>query len=179
MKKILLILVSLSLMLLSSCDKQNETDPENMNKADNDLADYYFYYPKDWQLDRNDKMISIKRNTAMSANREQYSTISVMGSNLKNQQLGVNQYWEENEPELKNFYKDTYKFIGSSEIELNDVPASIKEYSGALGDVVYRFAQVICIRKGYVYFITFTAIEDDYDKSVGGFETVISNFHFK
>jgi hypothetical protein len=187
MKKFIATLLAAATLLipvlgLSSC-KNNTADtsaPEKTKKAGNEAVDYYFYYPEDWQLDRNDGMISIKYNTSQSTKAEKYASISITTYNLSEQNQGVNDYWNKvYEPNLKStFTKDTYSSIDNKELQLDGVSAARKGYSGKFNDSTYKFVSVICNRYGYAYLITFTAAEGDYDKTVGALDTIINNFHF-
>jgi hypothetical protein len=183
MKKFLAALLALTTLLvpiLTSCSEQN-TDaqqPNNTLKAGNEAVDYYFYYPDDWQLDRNDGMISIRYNTSESNKTERYASISVTSFNLVDQNQGVKEYWEKSyEPSLQATFKD-YKIFDDKEIKLDNVVAARKGYTAKLNDESYKFVSVVCNRFGYVYLITLTALEGDYDKTVGALDTVINNFHF-
>lgn len=180
MKKFLLMLLSAALLLLPACAKEEngESIPKDMKRAGNDAVDYYFYYPKDWMADRNDGMISIRYNTSLSNKVEKYASISVTSFTLKDPKQVVNEYWKENEPKIKALYEN-YEFLHSTEIELDEVPAAKQEYTGELDGNKYNFVQVICIRNGVVYLITYTASEEDYESTISCMETVIANFHFE
>lgn len=179
----ILALVTLIVPLsLASCSKQNtdSQQPENTLKAENEAVDYYFYYPDDWQLDRNDGMISIKFNTSQSSKIERYASISVTSFNLINQYQNVNDYWNEYKPKLvKIFDNETIELFDEKEITLDGVSAAKKGYKALMNDISYKFVTIICIRYGYVYLITLTAFEEDYNSTVAALDTVISNFHFK
>lgn len=184
MKKLIatiLAIATLAVPVLASCSEQNTdlNQPANTLKAENKAVDYYFYYPDDWQLDRNDGMISIKYNTSQSSKVESYASISVTTFNLPDQNQSVKEYWEKvYQPNLETTFQN-FQIFDDKEITLDNVVASRKGYSASLNNVSYKFVSVICIRYGYVYLITFTAHESDYDKTIGALDTVISNFHFK
>ncbi|PKM63023.1 MAG: hypothetical protein CVU97_02370 [Firmicutes bacterium HGW-Firmicutes-21] len=180
-KRISIILLAVTLLFLSACSgKSNDEEsmPEGTKKAANEAVDYYFYYPSNWVLDRNDGMISIRYNTSLSSKFETYASVSVISFTLSNPNQRVNEYWEENVDDIKQTFgvEDIY---AEKETTLSGVVAARKEYKGSLGDTAVNFAQIICIRKGVVYLVTFTASEADYNATVGAFETVIGNFHFE
>lgn len=184
MRKLIAVIIALAALavpLLTSCSGQNTgaDQPANTLKAENEAVDYYFYYPDDWQLDRNDGMISIKYNTSLSSKVERYASISVTTFNLTDQNQSVKEYWEkEYQPSLESTFQN-FSVFDDKEITLDNVVAARKSYSASLNNVPYKFVSVICIRFGYVYLITFTAHESDYDKTVAALDTVVSNFHFK
>ncbi len=181
MKRLMLLLLAVSLFLLASCGGKNEGEesmPKNTNRAGNDAVDYFFYYPDNWTVDRNDAMISIRYDASPSNTFERYASISVISFTLVDPQQVVNEYWEEYEDDLAETYSD-YELLKSEETELGGVIAARKEYTGGLGGTTYNFVQVVCIRNGVVYLVTFTASREDYSKTISAMETVISNFHFE
>ncbi len=187
MKRFVAIILAFAIQIvpmltLTSCSDQN-TDPqqpENTQKAENKAVDYYFYYPDDWQLDQNSGVISIKYNTSQTSKHERYAGISVTSFNLTDQNQSVNAYWDAYQPDLiEMFDKDTFKLFDEKEITLDGIAAARKGYKASKNNISYKFVTVICIRYGYVYLITLTAFEEDYDSTVAALDTVIGNFHFK
>ncbi|HAN21303.1 MAG: hypothetical protein A2Y15_07325 [Clostridiales bacterium GWF2_36_10] len=178
MKKILAIIIALTSLFLTACDdtvNSDEAMPKNTIKADNEAVDYYFYYPKTWELDRNDGMISIRYNTSTNSTTQKYASISV--SSYTTDKL-ANDYWQDYADDISKTFHE-YELLKEEETKLDEVVATRKEYTGKLSDVKYKFAQVICVRKGTVYLLTLTAAEEDFDTTVIDFGKVVSEFHFK
>lgn len=181
MKKFLAMLLALTALLLSACSNDTTADesmPENTNKTVNEAVDYYFYYPKAWELDRNDGMISIKSNMSTIASQQSFASISVTSYNLPDPKQLVDTYWEKYSEDISATFNE-YEFLNEEKIELDKIVAARYEYTGKLSGNKYKFSQVICIRNGIVYLVTLTAKEADFDKTVIDFEKVIEYFHFK
>ena len=180
MKKLFILLIS-ALLLLSACGNNGDTDediPDNTKKASNEAVDYYFYYPQHWVQDRSDGMTSIKYNTSPTSTRESYASISVTSFTLANPNQLAQEYWMDYSEQIASVYSD-YELLKESETTLGGVVAARKEYKGGLGGEAYNFVQVICVRLGTVYLVTYTAAGNDYSTTISAMETVISNFHFK
>ena len=167
-------------VLLCACSKNegNGDAPEGCLRAGNDAVDYTFCYAEDWELDRNDGMIAIKRNVGGGTSLA-YASISVQVFTLADSNAGANNYWDQYRADLVDLYGDRIQFASEKEeTRLGGVIANRNRYTLALSDVTYTFEQVVCVRNGAVYILTFTAPEGGYDRAVSCFETVISTFDF-
>lgn len=183
-KRILTLSVALLMLFLASCSGDKSGDaPDGMVMAENGAADFYFYYPEDWELDRNDGMISIQFSTQKLTGSDTYSTISVTAAGLSDTRKGANDYWEEYRQGLEKLYESmtiTKDYVADEvEFKVDGVLAARKEYTAVFDGDTYKFIQIVCVRTGSAYVLTFTATEADYDDTVSAFDSVIANFHFK
>lgn len=172
-------LLLLGALALCACSKKEPGDiPDGCLRAGNDAVDYTFCYAEDWQLDRNDGMIAIKRNVGGTSSLA-YASISVQGFTLADSSLGANNYWDQYRADLSDLYGDRIEFLSEKvETRLGGVIANRNRYTLSLSDVTYTFEQVLCVRNGVVYILTFTAPEGGYDSTIPCFETVLSTFDF-
>lgn len=170
----------LGVLFLCACSKKTDDDgvPEGCLRAGNDAVDYTFCYAEDWELDRNDGMIAIKRNVAGGASIA-YASISVQVFTLSDSGMGANNYWEQYREDLEELYGDRINFTSEKEeCRLGGVIANRNTYTLAFSDTVYSFEQVLCVRNGAVYILTLTAPETGFDTAHPCFDTVISTFAF-
>ncbi len=205
LKKIIsFLLVAAVLFTLCGCvpnDTNDENLPDGSLRFNNDAADYTFVYTDDWSVDYQTGISSLQKNTANSSVTATYARISVMafdGGDCES----VRDYWQEYKTEIQTYYSsfkvddddvsadETGNVTEGREIKLDDAAALRVKYtadlkgrdSGETSDsdsVPYTFEQVICLRNGSMYILTFSAREGDYDTCLAGFEQVISTFEFK
>lgn len=166
-------------VLLCACSKEASGDvPEGCLRAGNDAVDYTFCYADNWELDRNDGMIAIKRNVGGNKSLA-YASISAQVFTLADSNAGANNYWDQYRADLVDLYGDRIEFTSEKEeTRLGGVIANRNRYTLALSDTTYTFEQVLCVRNGAVYILTFTAPEGGYDSAIPCFETVLSTFDF-
>lgn len=202
LKKIFAALTVLVMLLaLCACGDNVGDDtsvPEGCLLFQNDAADYTFIYSNDWTVDYQTGISSLQKNTANSSVAATYARISVMafdGGNCES----AREYWEAYKSEIKANYgsfavdedsketDDSGKITEGIEIKLDDAAALRVKYTADLNrsddtsaeHIAYTFEQVICLRNGSMYIITFSARGDDYDTCLAGFEQVINSFEFK
>lgn len=202
LKKTLSFLLIAALALTLCACTQNSGDDESLPdgsiRFNNDAADYTFVYTDDWSVDYQTGISSLQKNTANSSVTATYARISVMafdGGSCES----AREYWQEYKAEIKANYgsfevdqsststDDSGNTAEGIEIKLDDAAALRVKYTADLnrsGDtsadsVAYTFEQVICLRNGSLYILTFSAREGDYDTCLAGFEQVINSFEFK
>lgn len=188
MKRFFALLCALSCLLaLGACGDKPESDiPEGMLKAGGDAHDYYFYYDDDWTLqapaaETETAELMIKPaadNTGISPN----ASLSVVAFSLSSEKKDytVNQQWDEYKQELINAFPTfQYDPAKDEEITLDGVVAGKKRYAITIGDNVFTFIQVFCIRYANVYQITFTCLANEYEARSSIVDTVVKNFHFR
>ncbi|GEM_PF-547432 len=188
MKKILAAILALLALTLTSCGNTGaQTDaPDGYALFANDAVDYTFCYPTDWEVDYQTGISSIQKNTASSSVYASYARVSVMAFDASTD--GAKAYWASYKKDIAATYGN-YEDLGESEIKLDDAAALRVKYKASLTPnpedesaekpTVYTFEQVICVRNGSVYIITFSATAEDYEDCLAGFEAVLQYFSFK
>ncbi len=167
-------------LLLASCSKPEESGlPEGCLRAENEATDYTFCYPEEWEIDRNDGMISVKYNVG-ERGAIAYASVSVQAFSLEKKDTGANGYWDEYRKQLEDVYGEKLTFSAEKEqTSLGGVIANRNRYTLRLTDVTYAFEQVICIRNGTVYLVTLTVPEQRKDAVTEAYETILSTFAFE
>ncbi|HBL83759.1 MAG: hypothetical protein A2Y17_08535 [Clostridiales bacterium GWF2_38_85] len=177
-KIISLVIILAFGLILGGCNSiGNDTSiPDGMVIAENDLADYTFCYPEDWELDMNSTMMSvIGGGTALHpANK----SISVMVLDLANPNVGAIDFWNEYKASFDGTFKE-FTAEEPTEVTVDDNIGCTVVYTAKITDATYKYAQTIVIKQGTVYLITFTATPDDYNETIDVYNNVLNTFKFK
>ena len=180
-RTLLILLLCLCTVLCASCNNtpENTALPEGCLLAENEATDFQFCYPNTWVIDRNDGMISIKTNVGKSGTLA-YASISVQAFTMEDSTMSAGNFWDKHKADLEDFYGDKLVLeVEKEETELAGNIAARSKYSIKLSDVTYDFEQIICVRYGVAYMITFTAPEGTYKTAAPGLETVMTYFVFE
>lgn len=179
---VLLAILLCASLLLSACNNEEEPSdvPEGCLRAENEAVDYTFCYPDTWTVDRNDGMISIKYNVGKQGTIANAS-VSVSAFTMENSDMLANAYWDTYKADLIDLYTEEKLNFVSEKVptKLGGVAANRNRYDLTLSDMTYTFEQVICVRYGVVYLVTYTVPAVSYDTAADGFEKVIETFAFK
>jgi len=174
----LLLLFLLLTFTLFGCQKNIDENagPENTLLAQNDFANYYFFYPDDWTLDSNTTFISIIKSDSLitPANR----SISVMESDLVDAKMSLTDFWAQSKKLVNETFKE-FTEVSTEEIKVAELDALTAVYTTKTTDKVYKFKQTFIKNGGKVYIITYTATEADFDKSNDAYNTVLQTFKFR
>ena len=190
------LLLTLCLPFLCACTGRGIENSENTviagRQAGNEAVEYSFAYPDDWELAENSGIILIRKDTDLSDQYARYASLNVLTFTLSDASAGAYDYWKSYKEMLAETYKD-FELIGGpekeesgsgadgrdgEEINLGDTVARKVRFAASVTDVKYLYEQVICCRNGYVYIITFTSTNDDYDKIKDVMDTVLGTFTF-
>ena len=172
----LLLAVCLCAVGLVACKSGEDADlPENMKHATVAGAYYRLYLPADWNL---------LTETGVSGGYASMQNKAV---------IYVKEYDNPDELTAADFWSTVLvpalleTFDGSSEVtsgeplsgKLGDVDALTFAYEGTREMVTYQGQDVVCLKDGKVYVLTYCARKDLYEGYLGVFNTVKTNFAFK
>lgn len=181
MKKTLSLLLALllALPLLCACGNKSTTPgvPDGCERLESAALDFRFCYPKTWEPDRDDGMLSVRYNvgTALHAS---YASVSAMAFALSDLNTGANDYWDGYRSELEKNFPGIEFLKEKEECALGGVIANRNRAKYAQDGIDICFETVVCIRAGYVYLVTLTTPERNYSDTVPGFETILDTFEF-
>ena len=148
--------------------------PEGMQLASNGEVAYKFYAPKDWIVNRDERIFS----AYVADDRTSVSVIPYMpdGSNISTQDL-----FAMSEQSMKATAGiDGYElFSHDSEVTLAKRPADRYHYRYTVGGTSYHYIQVIAAYKDKLYCVTYTALPAYFDAHLAEFESILSAFEFK
>lgn len=209
MKKITALLVIICILVLTSCggNDDNTTAPEGALKFENDVVDYTFCYPATWRISSETGISSVEYTSASGHTAK--VSVMAFETDAQSVNDYWNSYKKDISKTFSNFTligpngesitgdasstetsehmtesattADESRDIDGTELMLDGVVALKVSYTASYGasENVYRFDQVICLRNGTVYLVTFSALNNDYAAYVSGFDTVVNYFHFK
>ncbi len=172
-----LFLVVLLIFTLVSCSKEESNIPEGMAYSENGAVDYYFYYPEEWTLDRNDGMVSVY------ANEKDHSNVSVTTFAAPDTVTSVDGYISMGETNylehLKSNFTDLEMLSDGEETTLGGVPARQYVFTATVAGDEYKFRQIIAFRYGYIYIFTYTSTLDAFDTHTDDVNSIVKEFTFK
>ena len=160
--------------------------------ADNSAVDFYFYYPENWTIHRNDAMIIIQTNDAdtletdvpegVSGEPLAYMTapnISAQVFSLLESYATVEDYWVNfAAPSLRQVFQNVGP-EAAEELTVGGAAAKKYTYTLSLSGMDFKQSQIIFFRGRQVYSIIYTATEDKYDGYAEALGAVADTFVFK
>lgn len=181
MKRIVCLLLSLLLpvLLLCACKEGGGESgvPDGCLKAESEALDFFFCYPEEWELDRNDGMLSVRCNVGTQLNTV-YASVSAMAFGLSDPLMGANNYWDEYRSQLETNFPGMEFIKEKEEIKLGGVVANRNRCKFEQDGLEICFETAVCVKNGSVYLVTLTVPERSYADARGGYDTILSTFAF-
>jgi hypothetical protein len=174
-----------------SCTEKDNWVPKGMKKITTDAVDYTMFVPESWTADISTGVVSAYVSSTDRSN------VTMMASNLANENasMSLSDYWNKYEAKLLQTFPDM-KYddaTGTEETETTDtgsgsyVPVSAVLggsaankyiYTASVTGTTYKYMQLICIRNGYAYIFTYTALPEKFDSHLEDVERIIEYFSF-
>ena len=159
--------------------------------AENDTVDFYFYYPENCVIHRNDAMIMIYTidEDILQTNKKDASSgddlflktkpnLSATVFALPNGKYEtINDYW--NDFALPSFEGLFQEMESEEDLTVDGVDAKKYTYTLSISGMKYKFSQIIFFNKRQVYTLTYTATEAKYSSYINVLNTVAETFKFK
>ncbi|MBR2634228.1 MAG: hypothetical protein IKD31_01445 [Clostridia bacterium] len=178
---LLAFLMSVSLISCSGGEEEGIKAPDGFLLAENEGADYYFFYPDTWLLDRHDAGMS-----SAFVSESDYSNVSVTVFTASAEYPSLVDYAE-------NYYLKQFEghFEGLSVkrnqdgslkrnvLKIDDRDAISFEYSAKFGEKTYSFCSWIISDGGYLYTVLYTAEEEKYLGHWDVAEKIATSVRFK
>ena len=186
MKKITRILsvVLLLAMLFSlcACAEENTEVPQGFLQAENEGADYYFYYPSDWILDRHDAGM-----TSAYVSERDFSNVSVTAfTNAGISYPSLVEYAEEYYLAQfeSNFNQLSVERNQDQSLKRENLTVDGKEaiaikYSADFGGEGYTFRAWLISHNGYIYTVLYTAKDGLYESHLEEASAIATNLRFR
>jgi len=176
MKRIIaLCLVSILLLLVfASCKDGDAQTPFGMKLAsDPEISSYYLYVPESWTTD-----IRTATTTAYYSENDPTSICASFAPLASTEQKDPDAYFESYKEEFSAVFGEL-KDLETDNPTLDGKPAKQYIYTATLAGTEYKFWQVICIRNGRVYTITYTSIVENFEKHTADMQSCLDNFRFQ
>lgn len=157
------------ILLFSSCSDKIldiSTDDGSILAA-NDLQTFYFYYPSDWIIDKNEAMIVIYRDEGevfqsnMENKGEPYAfvektNISAIAYGVVSTVVSIEDYWNDYCLPWMDVF-DNFSLSSVADAMMGEFEAKRYDYTAEIGGVPFQFAQIFALDRGVIYTITYTA----------------------
>ncbi|MBE6650574.1 MAG: hypothetical protein E7613_04595 [Ruminococcaceae bacterium] len=178
MKKFLVLLSAFLLVItMTACGEKDSSIPEGMKLPENDIVDYYFYYPETWSLSRNDGMISAY------VSEKDSSSVSITAFNSNQEVTSLDEYLAMDgttyTEKLKSTFLDVEILSDGEETKLHDALARQFVFTANVGGETYKFRQIITFRFDYIYIMTYTSTLEGFDKHTDEVNKIVKEFKFK
>ena len=171
MKRTAALIILAAVLALAGCGaKQNA--PMGMILASGDVADYSLFVPANWTVDMSTGM------TSAYVSEKDRSNVSVTRYAFSDESMTAEKYWETYSAQYEDIFGELTD-VKVSDTKLGGVDAKQYEFTGKNGDSVYRFLQIICVRNGAAYVLTFTATPEKYEEHTEKVGVIISEFLFR
>ena len=145
--------------------------PEGMQIASSDEVEYFLFVPSNWSAN-----MTTAPNAATAPDGSFVSVISYLPSG---EGISVREYFEKSEEMMQTTSGGYYARLSEKEITIGGGNALQYEYEYAVGDVTYRYLQVIVGYKSMIYSLTYTALPQNFEANRADVEAIIAAFTFR
>ena len=158
----LFCLAMLMIFSLASCGKENDSEveaPSGFLMAENENTDYYFFYPSDWLLDRNDAGM-----TSAFVSETDFSNVSVTAFTASASYTSLLDYVEKhyfaqfkdnfNQLEIE---RNQDQSIKRSSMKIDGADVIAVNYTAVFSGEEYSFRAWFISYNGYIYNVLYTA----------------------
>lgn len=204
MKKISILVFSLLLCLsvLTACGGKDDFVPAGFQRISADEASYRLYVPDDWTaalstgvttayvsdsdrsnvsfivFELDDSIINVEVGGTEAASTDTAVTVDPESGEVP-KITTVEEYWAYYESEfLKTFSDMTYSAKGEN-LLVSGEAAKKYVYTATVTGQSYEFMQVVTIKDGAVYILTYTATVDNFDKHLEDVNEIIGYLELK
>lgn len=174
MKRILVITVLvLTLLCLASCGGNDKIAPNGMVDASApDAYTYTFYVPASWAVSSFNGM-SLAYHSLDDA-----SSLSLSQYKLDSTVSDYSQYWEICKKDYQTNLVD-FTLISESNCMLGEQAAGQYEFTAKIAGNQYKYMNVITLKDGMAYVLTYTSLEDKYDSHLEDVTKTVKAFMFE
>jgi len=198
----LLLLVCLSLILSACSDPNAGWVPAGMKLASTEAVDYTMYVPESWTVDVSTGIVSAYVSVSDRSN------VTMTAFNLGSDDLyiSLDEYWERYQGDLIATFPDICyteaEVISPAETTadgetipaetaapehpgypistvMDNTAANKYYYTATVTGVTYKFMQLVSIRAGIAYVMTYTSTPDMFDEHIEEIDKIIEYFKFE
>ena len=176
MKKILslcLICVLLASTLVACNKDEIEMPPYTQLASDPSIVDFYLFVPDNWTVD-----MSTGTATAYYSVNDPTNICATLGQlTSTNKEDPYGAYFESFRKQFADVFGDP-ESVETATLLLDGHDARQYVYTSTFGGIEYKFWQVVCIRQGRVYTVTYSSTVDNYEKHAADMQEALGNFRF-
>jgi len=146
--------------------------PDGMKIASTKERPYILFVPKEWKINNRTDA------TAAYVSDTDSSNVNVGMHMTSNSAETVSDHWKKLEESYKNTFS-SYTLTSDEEIKVGGISARKYSYTVVSGGQEYMIIQAI-VRKGEMfYYLTYTALPENYEKHLDDVDKMIANFSIK
>lgn len=197
------ILVLASLLAFCGCSQKDAWVPAGMKLASTDAVDYTVYMPESWTVDVSTGIISAYVSNTDRSN----VTVTAFNLSDDDAKLTLDEYWAKYEADLRLTFPDMKYLAEKDEAEttettenaeteaaadtteaahpgyptstvIDNTAANKYFYTATVTGIGYQFMQVVIIRGGVAYIITYTSTPELFDTHIEEIDKITDNFKF-
>lgn len=154
---------------------ENAEAPEGMRLASGDEVAYRFYVPKDWIVDREQRIFAAYVASDLSS-------VSVVPYRPNVESMSVDQFFTLcREQMLATAGEDGYEQLTEpTKMQIGEREATVYVYRYRVGNRDFYYKQAVAAYKGMIYSITYTAAnEQAFEAHMGEVDAILSAFQFR
>ncbi len=173
MKRLFAIIALISVLLcLASCGSNSKIAPNGMVDATApDAYTYTFYVPASWAISSFNGM-SLAYHSLDDA-----SSLSLSQYKLDSTTIDYAQHWEICKEDYQTNLVD-FTLISEANCMLGEQAAGQYEFTAKIAGNQYKYMNVITVKDGMAYVLTYTSLEDKYDSHLEDVTKTIKAFMF-
>ncbi len=146
--------------------------PKGMKLASTDKRAYRLFVPVAWQIN------TATDATAAYASENDSSNVNVQMYMTSSNTETVGDHWKRLEDSYKNTFS-SFELVSDEEIKMDGISAHKYTYTVISGGQEYKVVQAI-VRKGEMfYYLTYTALPENFEKHLPDVEKMIENFDIR
>ena len=180
--RILTLLLALTFLFsLAACSEESPDVPSGFLLAENEGADYYFYYPSTWLLNRSDAGM-----TSAFVSDTDFSNVSVTVFTSTGQYATLQEYAEEYyfkhfEGNFQNLSVERNQdgSLKRENLKIDDCDAMSVAYTAEFSGEEYSFRNWFISYNGYIYSVLYTAKSGLYEIHLAEAQAIATNLKFK
>lgn len=181
-KRIALIVLSLVMLLsFTACAERDPNIPDGFLLAENEGADFFFYYPQAWLLDRHDAGM-----TSVYYSNQDFSNVSVTAFTLNNEikdleDYAENYYFKQFQDHFQNLTveRNPDGSLKRENLKIDECDALATKYTATFAGEEYSFRIWFISYNGYIYTVLYTAKTPVYEMHLAEANAMANAIQFK
>lgn len=174
----LALLIALSTILLVGCSSSSVEVPDGMRLVSTDSDAFYLFAPGGW-IDNTSSGAASAYYSDNDRSNVSMTCMSPYSISEDNPPVNAKEYVEVCRAELA-AYMPGYEAVGEvSDVVMGGRNGKSFEYTASMGDVTYKYRQVVVVYQDLYYILTYTSTAEGYDLHTADIDKVIENVKFK
>lgn len=143
--------------------------PDGMKLISTNERPYRFFVPENWITDMRTEISSAYFS------EDDRSNVTLQGYMSDEDGMSVSDFWNICEEKYKNLY-ESFILLTDTESKMGDLRARKYIYTIETGGEKYKVMQTVCIKGAMFYIMTYTALEENFDKHLDDVQKMTEAF---